>query len=188
MKITHIISGALLVCCVQAQSFCPDPEEECLKHRLCSFGSLDFYNRALEEVTKLTACEDCSDVCASCNCSNFHTSEISYAVENASYCSKSEYCNKPEVTFIMNYLVNNFDTCEAQVLRIQPFLIQLCGTVGGKCCNGQCSQQYQITIPPSMCDQNKGTPAFIRWMLTAYIALGTFLWFLSSIYNSASSI
>ena len=43
---------------------------------------------------------------------------------------------KPEVTYIMNYLVNNFNQCESQVLRIQPYLIQLCGTVNSICCNG----------------------------------------------------
>lgn len=81
----------------------------------------------------------------------------------------------------MNFLVNNFNECEAEILRIQTRLIELCGTVNSQCCDGSCTQQYQITIPASMCDQNKGTPSIIRWMTTIYILVGFFLWQLASV-------
>jgi hypothetical protein len=170
-------------CAMSQATYCPTPSSDCLKHRKCSFGSTTFYDSALTNVSILTGCTMCNNQCGSCICENWNTSAIYKELQNGVYCSNSNYCKKPEVTYIMNYLVNNFNQCESQVLRIQPYLIQLCGTVNSICCNGACTQQSQITIPESMCDQNKGTPPFIRWMLTIYILVGVALWEIASIHD-----
>lgn len=173
-----------LFSCINAQQqFCPEPSSDCIEHRKCSFGSTTFYDKAIQLASNLTGCAECEGVCSSCICTNWNTSDIYNEIQSGLYCSKSEYCKKPEITYMMNYLVNNFNQCESQVLRIQPFLVELCGTVNAHCCNGACKQQSQITIPESMCDQNKGTPAFIRWMLTIYILVGVAFWEMASIHT-----
>jgi len=164
----------------RAQTFCPAPSDQCLEHRKCAFGSEDTYANALKTVLNLTGCDNCLNICSPCNCS-FADSEIDTDIQAGLFCEKSSFCDNQNVIYMMNYLVNNFNLCEQNVIRVQSYLIQLCGRVNDQCCNGRCSEQSQITVPDSMCDQDKGPPAFIRWVLTGYIMFAIMLWEFASI-------
>lgn len=81
---------------------------------------------------------------------------------------------------IMNYRTANYNECEAQVIRMQTQLIQLCGYVNHQCCNGRCAQQFQISTTDALCDQTKQIPWLFRWALTIYAISTYLLWSLAS--------
>lgn len=155
-------------------NLCPPPSAGCLENRKCAFGTVAKYTEALEVVAYLTGCDNCANVCGPCVCDAAHAN-ITTALAAGTYCNNTPICSEPAVVHMMGFYVDNFDTCENEVLRIQPRLIQLCGAVNGQCCNGKCEQMYQVSTPPSLCDQLEGIRPPARWLMTAYTILSILL-------------
>ena len=157
---------SVIVC---GQEPCNAPSANCLSHRKCAFGTLENYEDALKTTSKLTGCDNCINDCGACTCDT-NNSTVQNLIDDEHFCDNN-ICNKTSVTLMMNYLIDNYNDCEQEVSRIQPLLIQLCGKTNGICCKGKCDQSYQITVPPSMCDQVAGIKGPTRWILTAYTIL-----------------
>jgi len=109
---------------------------------------------------------------------------IQLDINDQLFCQKSNYCKDKGVILLMNYKTANYDECEKQIIRFQPQLIELCGQVNSQCCEGNCNQQFEITVPDALCDQIKGTRWFTRWLLPIYVLTGFFLWSLASAEQS----
>jgi hypothetical protein len=154
-------------------NLCPPPSEGCVDNRKCAFGTIAKYREALDQVAMLTGCDNCANVCGPCQCDSSN-SAVQKAIDNKEFCNSS-ICRQPEVTHMMGFFIDNFDTCENEVLRIQPLLIQLCGAINGQCCQGNCQHMYQISTPPSLCDQLAGVSPPARWLMTAYTVIALLL-------------
>jgi len=165
--------------CTVAVEYCPAAPDRCLAHRECAFGSEDLYQHLVERVANLTGCTDCANICSTCNC-DLNASVIHADITAGLFCDESHYCKDKGVTLIMNYRTANYDTCEAQIIRMQTQLISLCGYVNTQCCNGKCTQQFQITTTDALCDQSKRIPWLLRWSLTIYVTLNYLVWTLAT--------
>ena len=160
MYMLHVVS------CIDT-STCIEPSARCVAHRKCTFGTEAKYASVLKNVSIMTGCSNCFGQCdAMCVCSDTH-SLVQIALQAQQYCEDT-ICKDPSVQLVMKYTIDNFNVCELQFNRVQKKIIQLCGENNNRCCNGTCTDSYQITQQVSHCNQMTGITAPARWVITVY--------------------
>lgn len=175
---THTILAAFyfsVVCSfisVGTGLICPPPQTDALQHRSCAFGNS--YDTFLSETAKITGCTQCIGECGACVC-DLNASVVYDDIQQKIFCGASQYCKLTSVHLIMNFRTNGFQS-EIEIERIQPFLIRLCGKVNGQCCNGNCTEDYQISRPSAMCNQVDTSDPLLQYIVTVYIIVVIFLY------------
>lgn len=148
--------------------------KECQSHRLCAFGFEKAYESTANYLYDITGCEDCKQEPTTCTCRP--NSDVQLLITNQSFCDNS-ICSNAIAQHALRYAPLNLD-CEQGFEKAQEYLIQLCGTINGICCNGNCNKPYQIDQPQTKCKTHQGHSALARWILTAYIiiSIALFQW------------
>lgn len=160
-----------------------EPDSLCIAHRLCAFGSENTYNRVRSYLFEITACGNCADTCKNDTCACPSTgavqtelAQIQHSGANSSmgYCNRSAICRNERTQAALGYQADNAP-CETSFVLAQQFIIQLCGHVNNRCCNGTCTA-YQRSVSPGICyeeeDPHRGNSIFI----VAYLVVLSYMY------------
>lgn len=149
-------------------------DTQCEQHRLCMFGTQDRYQTVFDYMVNITGCTNCAN---NCDCLCFipsQPSSIQTEIDNNLWCDLSLLCKGDVAHIIMNYPTDNLE-CESNFRTMQSKFIELCGSVGNSCCNGQCKSEYDITQPSMPCENSSKEGPHTRWIISAYIVIVTIL-------------
>ena len=142
-------------------------DSQCLAHRECMFGTIDKYNSLFNYMIDTTGCTDCNTRCTNCVCGN-GTSAIFTNITNKLFCDANPICSNPKAHAVMNYPTDNLE-CEDPFRTMQREFIRLCGSVGGVCCDGNCTEPYDINQPRMPCEGKAAAHPHTRWIISAYL-------------------
>lgn len=139
---------------------------QCRAHRDCMFGTEAKYDAILDYMIEKTGCTSCKTN-TTCTCDPAG-SVIEGNITAQLWCNGNAICTDPRSHFVMSYPTDNIP-CEAPFRDMQEFFIQLCGSVGGVCCDGNCTQDFHITQPRMPCEGKAGSKPRTRWIVSAYL-------------------
>ena len=172
--------GIVLPIYVFAYSEC-DPTQDCINNRVCSFGDTQTYTSVAEALYTATSCQTCINACGNSPCTCPSTGDIQILIKTleannsqTGWCTGNQYCKNPLLQQALSFTTKNFP-CETGFKIAQQYIIKLCGTVNGECCNGKC-EDYMIDIPTPRCDQYKGHGKETRWLFSVYTIITIVLW------------
>lgn len=157
--------------------FACETDTRCLNNRACTFGSQTAYNKVAAHLYQITGCGNCAlDCTTACDC--LAVSSVLDLIQNASFCD-NYICDQPLTQHALQYVTYNFP-CETAFGYAQQQLIRLCGTINGVCCEGKCTQHWEINQPEPRCETHQ-VHAAVRWLLSAYVIVVVVLWQWASI-------
>lgn len=162
-----------------AYSAC-DPDTRCLNNRACTFGSQEAYNKVATHLFEITGCSNCKADCTeTCTCATL-SSQVQTAISQSNISNSDNWCNNPickqDLTLhALQYVTYNYP-CETSFALAQKQVIKLCGTISGTCCNGKCTQHWEIDQPEPRCETYTGHDALTRWLFSIYVIVIVVLW------------